>query len=262
MAATCPECGHRLRFWNIKAECPKCGINIPNHKWEDRLVEDADAAEEAFAKMHFKTKNFKSALAGNKLRVIRLIMTFAPLVALVLPLYKVDISLPFYHKTETVTFLSFVLNYLTKTDIKSVLSVMGGKVLGSASTLVVLACLVMLISVAMAVLNFFVLLIAGFKLRYMLNIILNAISTIGFASVSILFIQFTKSCEALGGGILTNGSVQPIGFIVGCILFATNCALNIIVGRGLKKQRLEQPNQEEFVANEIKELRNKANSEE
>ncbi len=258
MAATCPECGHKLHFWNVKAECPNCGINIPNHKWEERLEQDADAAEEAFAKMHFKTKNFKSSLTGSKLRIVRLIMTFAPLVALVLPLYKVNINLPFYQKSETITFLSFVMDYLTKTDIGSVISLMGAKVLGQATTLVVIACLLMLIAVAAAVLNFFVLLIAGFRLKYMLNVVLNAISCIGFASVSILFIQFTKSCEAIGAGILTDGSIQAIGFIVGCLLFAINFILNVIVGKGMKKQREEQPNQEEFVKNEIEELREKS----
>ena len=256
MAATCPECGYKLHFWEVKAECPKCGINIPNHKWEQRLDADADTAEEAFAKMHYKTRNFKSAVVGSKLRIVRLVMTFAPLIALVLPLYKVDINLPFYHETETVSFLTFVLNYLLKTDIGSVLALINGNVLGHATLLVFLACLVMLVSVASAVLNFFVLLISGMKLRYMLNIILNLISTVGFASVSVLFIFFTKSCEMLGGGILTNGSVQPIGFIVGCLLFFTNFALNFAVGRGLKKEKAEQPSQEEFVKAELEELHN------
>ncbi|MCR4593497.1 MAG: hypothetical protein K5761_00390 [Clostridiales bacterium] len=254
MAATCPECGYKLHFWEVKAECPKCGINIPNHKWEQRLDADADTAEEAFAKMHYKTRNFKSAVVGSKLRIARLVMTFAPLIALVLPLYKVEINLPFYHETETISFLTFVMNYLLKTDIGSVLALLKGDVLGHATLLVFLACIVMLLSVASAVLNFFVLLISGMKLRYMLNIILNLISTVGFASVSVFFILFTKSCEALGGGILTNGSVQPIGFIVGCLLFFTNLTLNCVVGRSLKKEKKEQPSQDEFVKAELEEL--------
>ena len=82
MAAKCPECGHTLKIWDIKAECPKCGTNIANHQWEKRLNDDADFAEHAFAKFHYKFGNFKSAVVGSKLRIVRLILTFAPLIAL------------------------------------------------------------------------------------------------------------------------------------------------------------------------------------
>ena len=64
MAAKCPECGRTLKAWNIKAECPYCGTNIPNYKWEERLEEDSDTAEKAFAKFHYKLANFKSAVVG------------------------------------------------------------------------------------------------------------------------------------------------------------------------------------------------------
>ena len=103
MASKCPECGHTLKFWNVKAECPKCGVNLANHQWEKRLNDDADVAENAFAKMHYKTANFKSAVAGSKLRIVRLIMTFAPLIALVLPLYNFTLTLPFRESSESVS---------------------------------------------------------------------------------------------------------------------------------------------------------------
>ena len=38
--ATCPNCGKKLHFWNIKAECSKCGVSIPNFNWIERLEED------------------------------------------------------------------------------------------------------------------------------------------------------------------------------------------------------------------------------
>ena len=88
MAAKCPECGHTLKLWNVKPECPKCGVNIANHQWEKRLNDDADFAENAFASFHYKLQNFKSAVFGSKLRIARLVLTFAPLIALVLPLYN------------------------------------------------------------------------------------------------------------------------------------------------------------------------------
>ena len=254
MAFKCPQCGHTLKIWNFKAECPECGTNIPNYQWEQRLSDDADFAESAFAKMHYKTANFKSATAGSKLRIVRLVMTFAPLVALLLPLYNFTISLPFRESTESVSFLTFVLNYLLKVDIGSVLKLIGGEVLGDAALKVVIACVLLLVAVVCGVLNFFVLLISGIKLRYRLNIALNLISTISWGVAAVFFAQFTSACAALGGGIITECSLG-MGFIVGCVLFAINFVLNIVVGKSLKKQLNEQPSLEQFVENEIASLR-------
>ena len=254
MASKCPECGRTLRIWNIKAECPSCGTNIPNHKWEERLNDDADFAERAFAKMHYKTSNFKSATVGSKPRIVRLVLTFAPLVALLLPLYNFKISLPFYSSEQSVSFLTFVLNYLLKVDIGSVIKLIGGEVLGHAALTVTIACVLLLVAVVCGVANFFVLLIAGLKLRYILNIVLNLISTVSWGVAAVVFAQFTSACASLGGGIITECHLG-IGFVVGCVLFAINFALNIVVGKGLKKQLKEQPSMNEFIENEIANLR-------
>ncbi|MBR5320557.1 MAG: hypothetical protein IKU41_01815 [Clostridia bacterium] len=254
MAAKCPQCGHTLKIWNFKAECPECGTNIPNYQWEKRLNDDADVAENAFAKMHYKTANFKSAVAGSKLRIVRLIMTFAPLIALVLPLYNFTLTLPFRESSESVSFLTFILNYLLKVDIGSVLKLIGGEVVGDAALKVVIACVLLLVAVVCGVSNFFVLLIAGIKLRYKLNVALNFISTISWAVAAVFFAQFTSACTALGGGIVTECSLG-IGFVVGCVLFTVNFVLNLVVGKGLKKQLNEQPSMDEFIENEIASLR-------
>lgn len=254
MAAKCPECGHALKIWNVKAECPKCGANIANHQWEKRLNDDADFAENAFAKFHYKLQNFKSAVFGSKLRIARLVLTFAPLIALVLPLYNFKLNLPFTQSENTISFLTFILDYLLKADIGSALSLMGGEVLGTAATMVIIACVLMLLAVVFGVLNFFVLLIAGIKMKYVFNIVLNVLATVCWAASAVFFTQFTSACETLGGGIVTECSLG-FGFIVGCVLFLVNVAMNVIVGKGLKKQLEEQPSLDEFVANEIAELR-------
>ncbi|MBQ4644757.1 MAG: hypothetical protein IJB72_03285 [Clostridia bacterium] len=254
MASKCPECGHTLKFWNIKAECPKCGVNIANHEWEKRLNDDADFAENAFAKFHYKLQNFKSSVVGSKLRIARLVLTFAPLIALVLPLYNFTLNLPFNKSEQTISFLTFILDYLLETDIGSVLKLMGGEVLGTATIMVVVACVLMLLAVVFGVLNFFVLLIAGIKMKYVFNIVLNVLATVCWGVSAVFFAQFTTACQTLGGGIVTECSLG-FGFIVGCVLFLVNVMMNIVVGKGLKKQLNEQPSLEEFVANEIAELR-------
>ncbi len=254
MASKCPSCGRSLKIWEFKAECPKCGANIPNHQWEKRLSDDADFAEHAFAKFHYKFGNFKSAVVGSKLRIARLVLTFAPLLALLLPLYSFKLNLPFYQGNESVSFLTFVLDYLLKTDIGSVIALMGGDVLGKAATMVVIACVLLLLAVVFGVLNFFVLLFAGIKLKYKFNILLNVLATICWGVASVFFVQFTSACTSLGGGIVTECSLG-IGFIVGCALFIVNVAMNVVVGKTLKKQMEEQPTLDEFIENEIAEIR-------
>lgn len=254
MASTCPECGHTLKFWNIKAECPKCGVNIPNYQWEKRLSDDADVAEFNFAKFHYKLQNFKSSVVGSKLRILRLILTFAPLIALVLPLYSFKLNVPFSSGEKSISFLTFVLDYLLETDIGSVTTLMGGDVLGNAATMVVIACVLLLLAVVFGVLNFFVLLIAGIKMKYVFNVILNVLATICWAVASVFFMQFTNACTNLGGGIITDCSLG-FGFIVGSVLFIVNIVMNIVVGKGLRKQFNEQPTLDQFVENEIAELR-------
>lgn len=254
MAAKCPECGYELKVWNFRAECPKCGTNIPNHKWEERLEQDADAAETAYARLHYRMKNFKSAVAGSKLRIARLILTFAPLIALVLPLYSFKLSLPFIEETRTVSFLTFILDYLTKTDIGSVLKLLEADVIGNAVHCAASACVLLLFAVVCGVLNFFVLLISGIKMKYVFNIVLNALSAVSFGAAAVCFMMFTNACEALGGGIITECRLG-FGFIVGVVLFLVNFALNIIVGKGLKDEYKNQPTVDEFVKNELNELR-------
>jgi hypothetical protein len=131
---------------------------------------------------------------------------------------------------------------------------MGGEVLGTAATMVVVACVLMLLAVVFGVLNFFVLLISGIKMKYVFNIVLNVLATVCWAVSSVFFGQFTTACQSLGGGIVTECSLG-FGFIVGTVLFLVNVAMNIVVGKGLKKQLEEQPSLDEFVANEIAELR-------
>ncbi|HQH64277.1 MAG TPA: hypothetical protein PLE55_11585, partial [Clostridiales bacterium] len=63
--AKCPACGYRLRIWNVFAECPKCGVNIPNYNWHERLEEDARIAEEKFDQLYRSLAALKYAMAGT-----------------------------------------------------------------------------------------------------------------------------------------------------------------------------------------------------
>ena len=159
--AKCPNCGKNLKWYEFRAECKSCGTNIPNYNWEARLEEDADKAETSFAKLHYRLNNFKSATVGSPFRIIRLVATLLPLVGLVVPLMKVSLSLPFYEDTSTVSFLTLILNYITKLDFMGGFQLMSATALGSTFKFLMLAIVFAFVAVLAGVINFLVVLIAA-----------------------------------------------------------------------------------------------------
>ena len=251
--AKCPKCGKELTILNFRAECPACGVNIPNYDWERRLEEDADKAEMAFARLHYKTSNFKSATVGSPLRIIRLVCTFLPLIALVLPLAKYSIELPFFSKNSSLTFLSVALKIFGDTGlIGHMINLTKGEVLGQLSADLLISVAGMFLAVVFGVLNFFVLLIAAFNLHWRFNVILNALAACSFAAGYYYLRQFFM----LNSGVSVNvvsGSMS-FAFFVGIALFLLNMTLNIIVGLSFRKQKREQPTIDEAAAIEIEKL--------
>ena len=253
MAAKCPNCGEKLHWYDFRAECKHCGANIPNYNWEARLEEDADIAERSFARLHYRTGNFKSATVGSPLRIVRLVCTLLPLVALVVPLLNATFAFPFRAGTESISFLTFVLNYLLKFDLGSVFSLMGGEVLGGAVTAVLLAVLMALVAVVAGVLNFFVVLIGAINLNWLFNVILNVISLVSWGLSALFLSQFTAQCADLSLGLFS-GSVSPF-YLVGIGLFLLDLVVDLVVGLSLRKQKKTQPTIDEAVALELKALR-------
>lgn len=85
MASKCPNCGRQLKWYNIKADCPDCGISIPNFNWEERLEQDNILAEAKFAKLYNTLNKLGYAIYGTKLRIARILMSFIPIIGIILP---------------------------------------------------------------------------------------------------------------------------------------------------------------------------------
>lgn len=236
--ALCPKCYHVLNFWNIKAECPHCGVNIPNYNWEERLDEDARNAEVAWAKFRKFTGNFKSALFGSKLRIVRFICTFLPLIALVLPLANYTINLPFVNGNATnLTLLDFTLNTLLTLNWGSLLSLVSTENLGTPVLFLMLAILLLYLAVVFGVLNFIFVLIKAPSLKAGANMVLCIGSLLCFAFAGIFF-MISVSQVGSTTAVFINGTVQ-YGLFVGIALFGLNVVLNTITNKGFKKQRFE-----------------------
>jgi len=260
MSAKCPHCGKPLRWYNVKAECKHCGVNIPNYNWEQRLEEDSDKAEHAFAKLHYRLANFKSGTVGNPFRIARLVFTLLPLVALVVPLLKMKMSLPFYEKEGTVSFLTLILNYILKLDFFGGFKLMSATALGVPVKFLMLAIVAALLAVAAGVLNFFIVLIDAIRLKAGFNVFLNVIAMLGWIASGVLLSMFVKAAADNTINVF-EGSVVWWGYAIGIVLFATNVVISVLTSRSFKKQLKEQPSMEEAVENELAELR-KAEAEE
>jgi len=237
--AVCPKCGKHLNIWHIKAECPTCGVNIPNYNWEERLNEDAKNAEVAWAKFRIFTGNFKSALFGNKLRIIRFIFTFVPLVALILPLANYSINLPFVvANSVNMNLVEFTLNTLLTLNWGSLINLVSSEFIGAPTGMLFTAILLLYLAVVFGVLNFLFIILRAPKLKAGFNITMCVLSTLCFAFAAILF---TLCVSQVGNSTINfiSGSVQ-YGIFVGTALFALNLVLNVITDKGFKKQRAEQ----------------------
>ena len=110
-----------------------------------------------------------------------------------------------------------------------------------------------LIAVVAGVLNFFVVLIGAINLRWLFNVILNAVSLVTWGLSALFLSQFTATTADLSVGLFS-GSVSPF-FLVGIGLFLLDLVIDIVVGVSLKKQKATQPGLEEAVKIELRELR-------
>lgn len=237
--AFCPKCGRHLNIWHVKAECPTCGVNIPNYDWEGRLNQDAEKAEIAWSKFNKFTGNLKSALFGNKLRIVRFIFTFVPLVALILPLANYSINLPFvYADSVNMTLVDFTLNTLLTLNWGSLINLMSSCFIGAQTGMLMIAILLLYLAVVFGVLNFIFVLLRAPKLKAGFNISMCVLSTICFSLAALLFTLCVSSIGSTTIGFIS-GSVQ-YGVFVGIGLFTLNVVLNTITNRGFKKQRSEQ----------------------
>ena len=251
--AKCPKCGKELTIFNVRAECPSCGVNMPNYNWEKRLEDDADVAEMAFARLHYRVANFKSATAGSALRIVRLICTFLPLIALVLPLAKVKVELPYYSSDGAVSFLTIALKVFSDTSVFGhLINMSKSALLGDMSSSLLISIIAMFLAVVFGVLNFFVLLIAAFNLHWRFNVILNALAAACFGAGYYFMGKFLAATSGTSFDAISG--TLSFAFIVGIALFLLNMILNIIVGLSLKKQKKEQPTIDEAAADEIEKL--------
>ena len=222
--ASCPKCNYKLSLFDVKAECPVCGVNIPNYNWEARLEEDSVNAEKAFEVFRAHTGAFKKTLFGSPLSIIRFVMTFAPLVVLVIPIARYTVSVPFNSGAKSLTVLNIILGIVNgKINIGDMLPLASVKHGGAAFTALYIASGLIAVGVVAAVLNFFVEIIGAFGSHAKGCIICCAVSAAAFVAAAVALII---SSAGFASEIPEIVSMRiGAGVFAGIVLFIVNAVL-------------------------------------
>lgn len=179
--ARCPNCGYKLTLIDVKAECPVCKVNIPNFNWEDRLEKDAENADVSFKRLRRTTGSLKKCIFGSKFRIARFVLTFAPLLFFLFPMFTVETYLPFSQGKDSISMLNIILDIVNgKADIGSMINFASFECSGAAFTVLYVSLILVVLGIVAGVLNFFVLLISGLNYHAKGNIILCLMSMVFF----------------------------------------------------------------------------------
>lgn len=241
--AKCPHCNYKLKIIDIKAECPVCGVNIPNYNWEERLDEDAVNSERSFASFRRKTGAFKNALFGTKQRIARFVLTFAPLLFFLFPIFTYEAHLPFSQGKESLSMLSLILDIVNgKIDIGSMLGFISFERSGTAFIVLYVSLVLVILGIVAGVLNFFVILLSGFGYRAKGNVVLCYISLIMFiGAVVCIIVSSSMFASSIPEIMQLNLSYS---LFIGMAFFIVNIVMNSIALKEFKPLRKELLTQE------------------
>lgn len=241
--ARCPKCDRKLHIWNIKAECPDCGVNIANYDWENRLEQDAIEAEAAFAKLRETMKRFKYSFVGTKLRIARIPISVLPLFSFLLPLGTLAVSIPFCEESFSLNAITIVMNILNF-DIMGIFKAPGSEIIGDTALyfllsllLVVLSALSLLVSLVFLLLNF-----KKFNSKglFVTNLVASAMM---FAS-AFCFNSFSGMMEASTLADAVNCGPSWGVFVSGALFLASSIT-NLIVSLQPVNLPADEPKEEE-----------------
>lgn len=234
--ARCPHCGYKLRLIDVKAECPVCKVNIPNYDWEARLDKDAENAAASFKSFRRTTGAFKSSLFGNKFRIARFVLTFAPLLFFLFPMVTVTDYLPFSSGAEEISMLDIILAIVNgNVDIGSMINFIHMEKSGAAFTVLYAALVPVLLGIAAGVLNFVVILVSGFGYHAKGNIICCVSSLVCFAAAAVCVLA---ASSVFASAIPEVMSVKlSYGLFIGMAFFIINIIMNVKVRKQLAAEK-------------------------
>lgn len=228
--AKCPKCGRKLTLFDWRPNCPGCGVNLVYYGLEDKLLDEADAAEAEHAKLQKRIDRLKASFAGSKLTVARIVLSLLPIVALLIPLCSVKFTnIPFRGEIGGSVNLITLINVFSGLDFDGLFAMFGnatlsGVFIGYAGALLTLA-----LSLVFVLVSLFALVAACGPKGNVRNIILNSIAIV-FSVASIIFFSVFSSNATKVFPEMFTGKIGAGIFVYIAALIAL-LVLNIVIAK-------------------------------
>lgn len=251
MASVCPNCGKKLHFYNVKAECSQCGVSIPNFNWEKRLEEDNANAEKKFQSFYRFGNRFAYSIWGTKLRIVRIILSFLPAVGFLLPwaTLKSDagsVGLDLFGMTCDTSLIDLFKDFFANSGVY--FANMGYENYAGTLFYTMLALVFMLLSAVFIIVAFFMILFKTKKPNTKAMAVMDVLSVISAIVSSVLV---TLGVNAASAETAVNFGTVPLynisggvawGFYVALALLVAATVINILVAKAPAKtdEQLEE----------------------
>ncbi|MBQ3006972.1 MAG: hypothetical protein IJD78_05350 [Clostridia bacterium] len=227
--ANCPKCGRKLTIFDWKPNCPACGVNLVYYGMEERLLDEADAAEAEHARLQKRIDRLKTAFIGSKLTIVRIVLSVLPIAMLLLPLCSVTYSGPFIEQTTTNINAIEIYNLVSSLDFDALFTMIGSSLLSTSFIGYAGALVCILLSLVMVIVSLLMLTIACGPKGNPRNITLNII-TIAFAVASIVFFNIFSSNISAVFPEFISGSIG-FGIFAYIAALAALLVINIVIAK-------------------------------
>ena len=256
MASSCPNCGKKLHWYDVKAECSNCGISIPNFNWEERLEADNELAERKFASFYRGLNRLAYSIWGTKLRIARIVLSVLPVIGFILPwaTLKSDaesVGLDLFGMTCSKSLIDLFGDFFGNTNLY--ITNMGYEGFSGTLSFTMYAVLCMVLSLLFAVIAFFLILILAKHSKTKAITVFECLSVASAVASAVCFTLGVKGAPAeLGinfGSFPVYNATGGVawGFYVALALLLVAVGINAAVAKApaksddvLEAERLER----------------------
>lgn len=220
--AECPKCKEHLRLVDWKPNCPHCGANIVVYDLQERLMQEADAAEVQYYHFQKKVDRLKASFIGSKLSIVRIFTSLIPIAALFLPIVKINLSAPFEPYSGNMGVLD-IYNLFDKLDIGAFLTAI--EMNSAAGLMFTLSVAGLLLSVVVMLLHFLCNMLACSPKGKIRNYTLDIIFIVLVAASMGLFAFIPENpfvSGSLGIGAFLYLVLVILNFIIDILVFREN----------------------------------------
>ncbi len=225
----CPKCEAEIARFDLSPNCKKCGVHIMYYTQEEDLRRDAKKTELEFTSARLLVAKLKAAYFKGKATILRIVFLLFGVASLLLPLYNVKLSFPWWEYEISVGALG-IYNIITD-SLWTMFNAFSDIGVGKVLFVITIVSLALLVLTALSLVGCFAAWILSF-----VNIQKTAKIAVAFGIPAILFqiggtvlsfiavnlsgaIEFV-SVKPLFGGILT--VIMISAFIASNIAIITN----------------------------------------